>query len=141
LAIADRESIFDYIAPENLDAALALDELVERKPALLGAHLEAGLVGRVRGTRELVAHRHFVLVYGTAPDRVRIFRVLNTSRQWPPSHPATKVRKRAKSTKPRRAPGKQPVVGRGHAAHFHDVRVDRSFRLIAHSGVENQTNR
>jgi toxin ParE1/3/4 len=41
LAIADRESIFDYIAPENLDAALALDELFERKAALLGAHPEA----------------------------------------------------------------------------------------------------
>lgn len=55
LAIADRESIFDYIAPENLDAALALDELFERKAALLSAHPEAGRVGRVRGTRELVA--------------------------------------------------------------------------------------
>jgi plasmid stabilization system protein ParE len=53
LAIADRESIFDYIAPENLDAALALDELFERKAALLGAHPEAGRVGRVRDTREL----------------------------------------------------------------------------------------
>jgi toxin ParE1/3/4 len=56
LAIADRESIFDYIAPENLDAALVLDELFERKAALIGAHPEAGRVGRVRGTRELVAH-------------------------------------------------------------------------------------
>jgi len=47
LAIADRESIFDYIAPENLDAALALDELFERKAALLGAHPEAGRVDAV----------------------------------------------------------------------------------------------
>ncbi len=99
LAIADRESIFDYIAPENLDAALALDELFERKAALLGAHPEAGRMGRVRGTRELVAHRHYVLVYDTDPDRVRILRVLHTSRQWPPSHPATKARKRAKRGK------------------------------------------
>jgi addiction module RelE/StbE family toxin len=107
LAIADRESIFDYIAPENLDAALALDELFERKTALLGAHPEAGRMGRVRGTRELVAH--YVLVYDTDPDRVRILRVLHTSRQWPPLHPAIKARKRTKrvkSTKPRRARGK-----------------------------------
>ncbi|MFL6604020.1 MAG: type II toxin-antitoxin system RelE/ParE family toxin [Steroidobacteraceae bacterium] len=109
LAIADRESIFDYIAPENLDAALALDELLERKAALLSAHPEAGHVGRVRGTRELVAHRHYVLVYDTDPDRVRILRVLHTSRQWPPSRLATKARtreKRVKSAKPRRARGK-----------------------------------
>jgi addiction module RelE/StbE family toxin len=104
LAIADRESIFDYIAPENLDAALALDELLERKAALLGAHPEAGRAGRVRSTRELVAHRHYVLVYDTDPERVRILRVLHTSRQWPPLRPVTKSRKRAKrakSTKPR----------------------------------------
>jgi len=109
LAIADRESIFDYIAPENLDAALALDELFERKAALLGAHPEAGHVGRVRDTRELVAHRHYVLVYDIDPERVRILRVLHTSRQWPPSLPAVKARKRAKhmkSTKPRKARGK-----------------------------------
>ena len=109
LAIADRESIFDYIAPENLDAALALDDLFERKAALIGAHPEAGRVGRVRGTRELVAHRHYVLVYDTAPDRVRILRVLHTSRHWPPLRPVTKVRKRAKrtkSTKARAARGK-----------------------------------
>lgn len=106
LAIADRESIFDYIAPENFDAALALDELFERKAALLGAHPEAGRVGRVRGTRELVAHRHYVLVYDGDPDRVRILRVLHTSRQWPPSRPTTKARKRAKSTKLRKARGK-----------------------------------
>jgi addiction module RelE/StbE family toxin len=110
LAIADRESIFDYIAPENLDAALALDELFERKAALLGAHPEAGRVGRVRGTRELVAHRHYVLVYDTDPDRVRILRVLHTSRQWPPPlgsvAKARKRAKRAKSAKPRRARGK-----------------------------------
>ena len=109
LAIADRESIFDYIMPENLDAALALDELFERKAALLGAHPEVGRVGRVRGTRELVAHRHYVLVYDPDPDRVRILRVLHTSRQWPPLRPATKAQKRAKrvkSTKPRSARAK-----------------------------------
>jgi len=109
LAIADRKSIFDYIAPENLDAALALDELLERKAALLSAHPEAGRAGRVRGTRELVAHRHYVLVYDTDPERVRILRVLHTSRQWPPLRPLAKARKRAKrvkSTKPGRARGK-----------------------------------
>ena len=42
LAIADRESIFDYIAPENLDAALALDELFERKAALRSRHARTG---------------------------------------------------------------------------------------------------
>jgi len=93
-AIEDREEIFDYIAPENLNAALALDELFERKAALLGSHPEAGHVGRVRGTRALVAHRHYVLVYDIHPDHVRILRVRHTSRQWPPARRARKTRKR-----------------------------------------------
>jgi plasmid stabilization system protein ParE len=84
LAIADRESIFDYIAPENLDAALALDEMLELKAELLSAHPEAGRVGRVgrvRGTRELVAHHHYAFVYDTDPDRVRIPRVRRPKRE------------------------------------------------------------
>lgn len=94
LAFADRDSIFSYIAADNPAAAIGLDELIEKKAALLIDHPLAGRVGRVEGTRELVAHRHYVLVYDVADDRVRILRVLHTSLQYPP---------RKKRTKPRRS--------------------------------------
>ena len=90
----DREAIFNYIAPENFKAAVALDELLEQKAALVGAHPEAGRVGRVRGTRELVAHPHYVLIYDLEPRRVRILRVLHTARQWPPARPVGRTDKR-----------------------------------------------
>ena len=36
------------------------------------------------GTRELVVHRNYILVYDVAGDVVRILRVLHARREWPP---------------------------------------------------------
>jgi addiction module RelE/StbE family toxin len=82
-AAADRRTIRAYIAQDNLTAALALDELFSEKAALLIDHPMLGRAGRVAGTRELVAHRHYVLVYDLTGDRVRVLRVLHVARQWP----------------------------------------------------------
>lgn len=94
LAIEDRETIFDYVSAENFPASLALDRLFQQKAALLESHPGAGRVGRVHGTRELVAHPHYVLVYDILPDSVRILRVRHTSRKWPPGRVRRKTSKR-----------------------------------------------
>ena len=83
-AHADRKKIREYIAQHAPAAALALDELFSEKADLLLNHPGLGRTGRVPGTRELVAHRNYILVYDTAGNVVRILRVLHTSRQWPP---------------------------------------------------------
>lgn len=44
-----------------------------------------GRQGRVSGTRELVVHPNYLLVYDVVGDRVRILRVLHAAMQWPPS--------------------------------------------------------
>jgi addiction module RelE/StbE family toxin len=95
LAIADREDIFFYIAADNPAAAVALDQRIQEKAALLIDYPRAGRVGRVEGTRELVAHRHYILIYDVQDDRdrVRILRVLHTARQWPPHPKRARVRK------------------------------------------------
>jgi len=67
-------------------AALALDELFSEKAALLLHHPGLGRTGRVPGTRELIAHRNYILIYDTAGDTIRILRVLHAARQWPPQH-------------------------------------------------------
>lgn len=83
-AIQDRDEIYDYIEADNPVAALALDELFSEKASRLVDHPDLGRPGRIAGTRELVAHQHYVLVYDVAGDLVRVLRVLHTARQWPP---------------------------------------------------------
>jgi addiction module RelE/StbE family toxin len=83
-AIQDREDIYDYIEADNPIAALDLDELFEEKAALLIDRPGLGRLGRATGTRELVAHRNYLLIYDVAGDFVRVLNVVHTSRQWPP---------------------------------------------------------
>lgn len=83
-ASADRKDIREYIAQNNPAAALALDELLSEKASRLVDHPGLGRPGRVTGTRELVAHQNYILIYDAVDDLVRILRVLHAARQWPP---------------------------------------------------------
>jgi addiction module RelE/StbE family toxin len=80
----DRREIREYIAADNPAAALALDERLTEKAGRLVDHPGLGRPGRVAGTRELVVHQHYILVYDVTGDLVRALRVLHAARQWPP---------------------------------------------------------
>ena len=82
-AIQDRDEIYDYIEADNPAAALALDELFAEKAGRLIDHPGLGRPGRVTGTRELVAHQNYILIYDTVGESVRVLRVLHAARQWP----------------------------------------------------------
>lgn len=82
-AHADRKAIREHIAQHAPKAALYLDELISNKAALLLTHPELGRIGRVTGTRELVAHKNYILVYDLTDSMIRVLRVLHTARQWP----------------------------------------------------------
>lgn len=84
-AHTDRKKIREYIAQDNPAAALALDALLSEKAGLLLEHPGLGRAGRVAGTRELVAHRNYLLVYDLVGDVVRVLRVMHAARQWPPA--------------------------------------------------------
>lgn len=83
LALNDRQAIRSYIAQDNPMAALALDELFAEKASRLADHPALGRPGRVNGTRELVVHQNYLMIYDLTQDQVRILRVLHTARQWP----------------------------------------------------------
>ena len=79
----DRKAIREHIAADNPSAALDLDELLSEKATRLVDHPSLGRPGRLQGTRELVAHRNYILIYDVAGDLVRVLRVLHAARQWP----------------------------------------------------------
>ncbi|WP_440029713.1 type II toxin-antitoxin system RelE/ParE family toxin [Chromobacterium amazonense] len=80
LALADREAILDYIAQNNPVAAIEMDERIEQRAEQLLDKPNLGRHGRVDGTRELVAHPSYLLVYQVsgAGDFV-VLRVLHTA--------------------------------------------------------------
>lgn len=86
-ALDDRRTIYDYIEADNPRAALTLDDLFSKKVWHLLDHPELGRIGRVTGTRELVVHKNYILIYDTKGDQVRVLRVLHAARQWPPADP------------------------------------------------------
>ncbi|MDM7856806.1 type II toxin-antitoxin system RelE/ParE family toxin [Thiopseudomonas acetoxidans] len=83
-AVRERESIYDYIEEDNPLAALALDDLIAEKTAVLQDFPKMGRSGRVAGTFELVVHSSYMVVYETVERQVRILNVVHTTRQWPP---------------------------------------------------------
>lgn len=85
-ALLDREAIYDYIAADNPQAAAALDSLFVEKIAMLKRFPQMGRPGRVSGTRELLVHDHYRVVYDQAGANIRILRLLHVARQWPPRH-------------------------------------------------------
>jgi len=81
---SDLAAIVVYIANDNLNAALELDYHITSSAERLPSFPKLGKPGRVPGTRELIAHEHYILVYEITGDALQILSVLHTSRQWPP---------------------------------------------------------
>lgn len=81
----DRNRIVLFIAEDNPQAALDMDDLFTAAADSLATLPARAKVGRVSDTRELIVHRNYILVYGIDDDAdtVYIKAVLHTSRQWP----------------------------------------------------------
>ena len=62
-----------------------LDDLFSEKATRLVDHPGLGRPGRVPGTRELMAHKSYILIYDLVGDEVRILRLLHATRLWPPA--------------------------------------------------------
>lgn len=76
-------AIVDHIATDNPDAALTLLEDIERRAGNLSHHPRMGRLGRVAGTRELVVHANYIVVYAERGDGPVVLRVLHAARLWP----------------------------------------------------------
>lgn len=83
-AIQDRDDIYRFIEQDDPLAAITLDELISEKAALLADYPYSGRTGRVSGTRELIVHPNYMLVYDVVEQWVRLLSVVHTARLWPP---------------------------------------------------------
>lgn len=80
----DRVDIWDYIVTENPSAAVRMDELFSDAAIRLVAHPMLGQQGKVLGTRELIPHENYRLVYQVDRETVWVLALVHAARQWPP---------------------------------------------------------
>jgi toxin ParE1/3/4 len=82
-ALDDLNALVGYIAQFNLTAAEALRDRIESVVLPLSEHPYLYRPGRVPGTRELVAHPNYIVVYRVLSDCVEIVNVLHARQQYP----------------------------------------------------------
>ncbi len=83
-AIADRDAQLEYIAQDNLHAAIDQGDRIAHQVGQLVQHPKMGRVGRKQGTRELVISRTpFIVVYRLKGERIELLRLLHGSQRWP----------------------------------------------------------
>lgn len=85
LAVADLDHIEEYIRKEN-STAVAINvvlNVIDNSELILSDHPQAGRIGRVKDTRELVIDGlPFIVVYRVIHE-LQILRVLHESQHWP----------------------------------------------------------
>lgn len=79
----DRADIIDYISQDSPLAAIRMDELFSQAAARLAEHPLLGRGGQIAGTRELIPHESYRLVYEVEGDAVWILTLVHTARLWP----------------------------------------------------------
>lgn len=79
----DRAAIWDYLEARDANAAVLIDRKFSQAAARLADFPMLGHPGAIAGTRELIPHRSYRLVYTIVGDTVWIL-VLIHARQWPP---------------------------------------------------------
>lgn len=83
----DRADIIDFIAPDNPLAAVRMDELFGAAVSRLAEHPLMGRPGQIPGTRELIPHESYRLVYEVQVDTAWMLALVHTVRLWPPTRP------------------------------------------------------
>ena len=85
----DRADIWDYIAADNPGAAVRMDELFSDAAARLAAHPKMGKAVKIAGTRELIPHENYRLVYEVdeTAQIIWVLALVHVARLWPPAQP------------------------------------------------------
>lgn len=80
----DRDDVWNYLFASNPQAAARMDRLFSRAASRLADFPLLGRGGQLPGTRELIPHESYRLVYEVKEETVWILALVHTARQWPP---------------------------------------------------------
>lgn len=80
----DRMDIWDYIATSNPGAAAHMDAVFSDAAARLSKYPKLGKAGKIAGTRELIPHENYRLVYEIDGSKIWVLAIMHTARLWPP---------------------------------------------------------
>jgi len=82
-ASEDLTDIIDFIADRNLTAAIDLQDVIEQATSRLPQHPYIYRTGRVAGTREMVVHPNYLVIYRVGATAIEILGVLHTRLPYP----------------------------------------------------------
>lgn len=77
------DAIAAFVAEWDVDAAIRLMEQIEYVAVSLTQFPYRGHPGRVAGTRELLAHPNYWVIYEVKSDRIEISTILHARREYP----------------------------------------------------------
>lgn len=77
--------IADYIAQDKSIRAKTFVREIRGKTNLLADFPGMGRPGRIIGTRELVVHKNYIVVYRVRDGQVEIIRIYHVAKLWPKS--------------------------------------------------------
>jgi addiction module RelE/StbE family toxin len=83
-AEVDRLEIFEFIAVENPVAAEKMNGLFNKAVERIARFPLSAREGDLPGTRELIPHPNYRIVYEIRGDVIWIAAIFHTARQWPP---------------------------------------------------------
>ncbi|WP_420860321.1 type II toxin-antitoxin system RelE/ParE family toxin [Algirhabdus cladophorae] len=80
----DLADIVDFIAIDNLTAAMELAQLiVSAVENNLPDQPHMGRPGRAHGTRELVVHKNYIVIYRATESQIQVLAVMHAARFFP----------------------------------------------------------
>ncbi len=84
-ARVDLAALVRYIANDDVDAALRVEDRIVAAVNRLSEMPNIGRLGQLRGTRELVVPRTaYLAIYRIKDSDVEVLRILHGAQQWPP---------------------------------------------------------
>jgi toxin ParE1/3/4 len=83
VALRNLGDIADYIAQDSPERATTFVQEIRLKTNLLADFPSVGRAGRVVGTRELVVHKNYIVVYRMKAGHIEILRVRHVAQKHP----------------------------------------------------------